>query len=477
MKQLNYIILIFSLIFAGCDSDDKLTPSELPLEVSEVSFEATGGTQEIELGLSGNWEATSDKDWCTVTKFGKFLILTAPLNPTIATRTATVTITEAGSIGSVCITQTGSRFNTFPEKLYLSASGKACAVVITSNIKWKAESLQSWCHLLVQGDTLWVSADPYKNEKIARQTEIHIEVEGETVRTLSVTQIHYKDFNLEKWSETNVGATLPATAENLSGRQFKQAWGKCYQWGRNVGFTPGESIPLRASSPSITAEEAQYMPEFITNMDDWLTDDSFTTQIYSESNPYSWVDRSGNDPCELGYRLPLAYECSRILTQANSLDFTDAARIEGIEVLDAIGTEYTYVFIGNGSQKAYMIKMFGTDEAYVMRYEFRGSAGYNGWIRITEIKGNAQTDFQTPDEAEELFTNAKKSAERCFPLFGLLWGENADLASPTTGTYWLSTPSHLYKGTANAFMMSGTNLSFGISYRRALGCPIRGIKK
>lgn len=477
MKQLNYIILIFSLIFAGCDSDDKWTPSELPLEIPEISFEATGGTQEIELRLGNNWQAISDKDWCTVTKFGKFLIVTTSLNPTIAARTAIVTITKAGNNGSVIITQTGSKFNTFPEKLYLSASGKSQAVAITGNIKWKAESSQSWCHLFVQGDTLLVSADPYKNEKMARQAEIKVKVEGETVRTLSVTQIHYKDFNLEKWSETNVGATLPATAENLSGRQFKQTWGKCYQWGRNVGFTPGESIPLRASSPSITAEEAQYMPEFITNIDDWLIDDSFTTKLYSESNPYSWVDRAGNDPCELGYRLPLAYECSRILTQENSLEFTNVSRIEGKEVLDAIGTEYTYVFIGNGAQKAYMIKMFGTDEAYVMRYEFRGSAGYNGWVKITEIKGNARTDFQTPDEAEELFTRTEKSAERCFPLFGLLWGENADLASPTSGTYWLATPSHLYKGTANAFMMNGTVLSFGISYRRALGCPIRGIKK
>lgn len=477
MKQLNYILLIFTLIFAGCDSDDKLIPTELPLEISEISFEATGGTQEIELGLGSDWQVTSDKDWCTVAKFGKFLIVTAPLNPTIAVRTATVTITEAGNNGSVNITQTGSKFDTFPEKVYLSASGKAQAVAVSSNIRWKAESSQSWCHLLVQGDTLLVSADPYKNEKIARQAEINIEVEGETVRTLFVTQIHYKDFNLEKWSETNVGATLPATAENLSGRQFKQTWGNFYQWGRNVGFTYGEPIPLRASDPSITAEEGQQIPEFITNIDDWLIDGSFTTKIYSESNPYGWVDRAGYDPCELGYRLPLAYECARILTQANSLDFTNVTRTAGKEVLDAIGTEYTYVFIGNGSQKAYMIKMFGTDEAYVMRYEFRGTAGYNGWMKITEIKGNARTDFQTPDQAEELFTRAGKSAERCFPLFGLLWGENADLASPTTGTYWLSTPSHLYTGTANGFMMSGTNLGFGISYRKALGCPIRGIKK
>ena len=121
MKQLNYIFLIFTLIFAGCDSDDKLIPTELPLEISEISFEATGGTQEIELGLGSDWQVTSDKDWCTVAKFGKFLIVTAPLNPTIAVRTATVTITEAGNCGSVNITQTGSKFDTFPEKVYLSA--------------------------------------------------------------------------------------------------------------------------------------------------------------------------------------------------------------------------------------------------------------------------------------------------------------------------------------------------------------------
>lgn len=476
MKQLNYIILIFSLIFAGCDSDDKLEPSELPLEISEISFEATGGTEELDLGLGGNWQATSDKDWCTATKFGKFLIITTPLNPTIATRTATVTITENGSSGSVNITQTGSKFNTFPEKLYLSASGKPFAVTITGNIEWEAKSSENWCHLLPQGDTLFVSADPYKNEKMARYAEIKINIEGETARTLSVVQIHYKDFNLEKWSEKNVGATLPSTPENLSSRQFKQTWGNFYQWGRNVGFNTEEPISLLPSTPYITAESGQLISAFITNIDDWLTDGSFTTKVWSESNPYTWTDRSGTDPCELGYRIPLDYECARIFT-LTTLSLTQTARTEGKEILDVIGTEYPYVFIGSGSSIGYLIKMFGTDDAYVMKYEFKGTAGYNGWMKISEIKGNAQTDFQTPEEAEALFTNAQKSVERCFPLFGLLWGENADLASPATGTYWLATPSNLYRVGANAFMMSGTDISYGASYRRSLGCPIRGIKK
>ena len=32
--------------------------------------------------------------------------------------------------------------------------------------------------------------------------------------------------------------------------------------------------------------------------------------------------------------------------------------------------------------------------------------------------------------------------------------------------------THIYTGTANGFMMSGTNLGFGISYRKALGCQM-----
>ena len=95
---------------------------------------------------------------------------------------------------------------------------------------------------------------------------------------------------------------------------------------------------------------------------------------------------------------------------------------------------------------------------------WKGISSYNGWIRLTEIKGNADTDFQTAGEAENLFTNATRSAELCFPICGVLWGENAEVASPGTSGYWNNTPSYEYKTAAT-------------SYRRSLGCMIRGIKE
>ena len=478
MKLISYIILLFTLFLTGCDSDDNTGKSILDLGIQDISFEANGGSREVSINLNGNWLAVSDKSWCTVGKNANKLTLTAPLNLTIATRTAVITITEGNGEGTFTVIQAGSKFDIFPEKLYVPASGKGVPIAIKGNVEWEAQADESWCHPVAQGDTLMISADTYKDEQKARYATVTVQVDGQNARIIPVIQTHYKDFNLEKWSDTNEGATLPSTPTNLSGKQFKQAWGNYYQWGRNVEF-PCENVTTVttiAANSDITAAQAQQMPEFITHVDDWLCDGSLTTKLPTLENTYGWTDRSGSNPCRNGYRLPYDYECLRIFP-GDETPFKNKERMEGKDVLDIIGTEYDYVSISDGASKIYIIKMFGTSEAYVIRYEFKGISSYNGWIRLTEIKGNADTDFQTAGEAENLFTNATRSAELCFPICGVLWGENAEVASPGTSGYWNNTPSYEYKTAANAYVLSNIAVSYATSYRRSLGCMIRGIKE
>lgn len=81
------------------------------------------------------------------------------------------------------------------------------------------------------------------------------------------------------------------------------------------------------------------------------------------------------------------------------------------------------------------------------------------------------------DEAEALFSQATESAERCFPLCGTLWGEDASLTGNNGGNYWSATPSYRYRIGAHAITLNNASLSYGTSYRRSLGCMIRGIKE
>ena len=116
MKLISYIILLFTLFLTGCDSDDNTGKSILDLGIQDISFEANGGSREVSINLNGNWQAVSDKSWCTVGKNANKLTLTAPLNLTIATRTAVITITEGNGEGTFTVIKAGSKFDIFPEK-------------------------------------------------------------------------------------------------------------------------------------------------------------------------------------------------------------------------------------------------------------------------------------------------------------------------------------------------------------------------
>ena len=69
-----------------------------------------------------------------------------------------------------------------------------------------------------------------------------------------MTQRFKGAFVLDRWSDTNLGATLPATEANVNSANYRDTWGNFYQWGRNVGFPHGVTYKVITTNPSITAE-------------------------------------------------------------------------------------------------------------------------------------------------------------------------------------------------------------------------------
>lgn len=346
--------------------------------------------------------------------------------------------------------------------------GGKFSVTVTTNddIAWTStvSASANWCTVSPVSGTgtgsFTVTADAYTGES-ERTVTITVSAPGIDPAILEIIQTATarREFMLSRWANSNLGAKLPATEENVSGPDYKDTWGSYFQWGRNVGFPYSGAKAVIATDENITAENAQEMTEFITCERDWLLNPG-TESV--------WADRAGSVPCPAGYRLPDQMDLRRIYPSSESLgtfsNTQSTITYEKLEDRPGIPDRTLYAYDG-------------TPEAYVMRYEFKGIVGYNGWFKITEIKGNTDTDFQTPEEAAALFAKATESAERCFPICGTLWCENAELANSGTCAYWTQVPSFLFTGAANVIILANNFIGYAPSYRRALGCMIRGIKE
>lgn len=107
MKKITYIFtLIFCALIASC-SDDENGMSALKVTNSDVTFEATGGTGVIQVEAIDPIEATSNKEWCTVSTEGNTIRVAVSGNVDLLGRTALVTITSGESKTMIAVAQNG----------------------------------------------------------------------------------------------------------------------------------------------------------------------------------------------------------------------------------------------------------------------------------------------------------------------------------------------------------------------------------
>lgn len=105
--KLIYLLSFFCLLMAGCSDDDPaLTLSQT--EFKEISNE--GGLCKIEIATNNEWTATSDNDWCKVSKeegvLSHTLVVEVEGNLGEA-RTGRVTVSSLGADYVITISQQG----------------------------------------------------------------------------------------------------------------------------------------------------------------------------------------------------------------------------------------------------------------------------------------------------------------------------------------------------------------------------------
>ncbi len=186
MKTKQIILLIASIVltFNACneiDEIDKVDVSNQNVRVASMLSQLdidVNGTKQIMVVTTNptgsEWTATSTETWCTVTKtttteYGKLeqaLEVSATTN-TGFSRTATITITAGSGSNTATNTFTVTQetaleeptMSSDPLSVDLAKDGAPVAVnIITNWDTWEAVSSESWCELVINGNTLTVSA-------------------------------------------------------------------------------------------------------------------------------------------------------------------------------------------------------------------------------------------------------------------------------------------------------------------------------
>lgn len=319
--------------------------------------------------------------------------------------------------------------------------GGKFSVTVTTNddIAWTStvSAGANWCTVSPISGTgtgsFTVTADAYTGES-ERTVTITVSAPGIDPAILEIIQTAtaQREFMLSQWANSNLGAKLPATEENVSGPDYKDTWGSYFQWGRNVGFPYSGAKAVIATDENITAENAQEMTEFITCERDWLLNPG-TESV--------WVDRAGSVPCPAGYRLPDQMDLRRIYPSSESLGtFSNTQSTITYEKLeDRPGIPDRTLYAYDGISKIYAIKKFETADAYILRFEILGETDQNLYLKITEILGDETTVFDNATDAEALFQAATESEVRIFPAAGMLnLNDGTTLMAPGRAAwYWM----------------------------------------
>ena len=127
--------------------------STLTLSKSSVSVDAAGGNVTVDVTSNDSWTATSDADWCTLSgasgKNNGSITIKTSANPTVASRTAVVTVKCAGGSTSRAVEVTqGAGESTLTlsrSSASFDAAGGNVTVDVTSNDSWTATSDADWC--------------------------------------------------------------------------------------------------------------------------------------------------------------------------------------------------------------------------------------------------------------------------------------------------------------------------------------------
>lgn len=149
------LVSMLSLVFASCGDDDDVPPPtpELSVSKSELKFDINGGEKTFKIESNVGWKITTNKDWISVDiskdEGDKTITVEVEKNDEFGddrTGKITITSTEGNLKEEVTVIQKSTTIILDVDKSSLSfvAEGGNQTFQISSNIKWKITSSDSW---------------------------------------------------------------------------------------------------------------------------------------------------------------------------------------------------------------------------------------------------------------------------------------------------------------------------------------------
>lgn len=200
-------------------------------EVENVSFDANGGTKEIQVEHISPFTAVSGAAWLTARVDGSTLILTTQSNYTIDDLETTVKLISGSLESELVVTQTGIVLIPEIRELLMYNTGDETRIGVNSTMPFTAQSDQDWLTVTQGDDFITLSASDNSNKPMRTAT---VTLTSETLTaTIAVTQRApiYTDY-LGSWTLTGTGEESATTynltiTEGVANSTFKIAgWGK-----------------------------------------------------------------------------------------------------------------------------------------------------------------------------------------------------------------------------------------------------------
>ncbi|HEX2934066.1 MAG TPA: leucine-rich repeat protein [Bacteroidales bacterium] len=205
---------------------------------------AANSTVSMDVSSNTAWTTSSNQTWLTINPVSgtgnSSLTFTVTANPTVSTRSATVTVSATGvNSQTVTVTQTGvpPTLSLLTPAISLAAGTGSTSIKYTfsvkSNTDWTASSNQTWLTVspasATGNDLLTVSADPNPN-MVTRSATVTVSATGGISQTVTVTQdaaavtLSFSATTATIERATNSTATVDVTSNTTWSASSNETW-------------------------------------------------------------------------------------------------------------------------------------------------------------------------------------------------------------------------------------------------------------
>lgn len=135
---------------------------------SEVSFPASGGSENVAVSGGNQWMVFSSSDWCSASKNGNTVSISCSKpNESIRARSAVIEIKNGNDIRTINVKQAAAEefLRVSTASLAFSSKGNSQEVTILTNTNWDYSSVPHWCEVVKTGNHLKVVAQANNSNK------------------------------------------------------------------------------------------------------------------------------------------------------------------------------------------------------------------------------------------------------------------------------------------------------------------------